>query len=157
MAVVGVGVYRHALEEASSVLADGDEFLSLGKLGQLQDLRLGERRHGKAGTLGRSQEGIHDLSVLLSKNRAGGIDKLTAGSHARGGFLEHRQLQFRKLNRHVLFGQAPRNLRMPAHGAGTRARGIDKHRIEQIYQASHRTTSVPRRARTHHPRRYERP
>ena len=39
VAVVGVGVYRHALEEASSVLADGDEFLSLGKLGQLQDLR----------------------------------------------------------------------------------------------------------------------
>ena len=125
------------MEEASIVLAYENELLGLIELGELQNLCFGKRRHAKAGTLGRSQEGIHDLSVLLSKNRAGGIDKLTAGSHARGGFLEHRQLQFRKLNRHVLFGQAPRNLRMPAHGAGARTRGIDKHRIKQNRLTKH--------------------
>ena len=85
VAVVGVGVYGNALEEASIVLAYENELLGLIELGELQNLCFGKRRHAKAGTLGRSQEGIHDLSVLLSKNRAGGIDKLTAGSHARGG------------------------------------------------------------------------
>ena len=47
MAVVGVGVYRHALEEASIVLAYGYELLGLIELGELQNLRLGERLQAK--------------------------------------------------------------------------------------------------------------
>ena len=137
MAVVGVGVYRHALEEASVVLAYGDELLGLGELGELQNLRLGKRCHAKAGTLGRAQERFHDLRVLLVEDRARCIDELAAGSHARGCFLEHRQLQFGQLNRHILFGQAPRDLGMTAHGAGARARRIDKDRVELNRLAKH--------------------
>ena len=92
VAVVGVGVYGDTLEEASRILAESDEALGMVVLGELQNLSFGERRHGKADALGRGQEGIHDLRVLFIKNRAGGIDKLTAGSNARGCFLEHRQL-----------------------------------------------------------------
>ena len=80
MTVVGVGVYRHALEEASIVLAYGYELLGLIELGELQDLRLGERCDTKVGPFGRGQKGIHDLRVLFIKNRAGGIDELSAGA-----------------------------------------------------------------------------
>ena len=125
------------MEEASIVLAYGDELLGLLEVGQLQNLCLGKRRHAKAGTLGRSKERVHNLRVLFIKNRAGGIDKLTAGSHARGGFLEHRQLQFGQLNRHILFGQAPRDLGMTTHGSGARARCIDKDRVELNRLAKH--------------------
>ena len=118
-------------------MTDGYQLLGLIELGELQNLGFGERRHGKAGALGRGQEGIHDLRVLFIKDRAGGIDKLTAGSHARGGFLEHRQLQFGQLNRHILFGQAPRNLGMTTHGSGARARCIDKDRVELNRLAKH--------------------
>lgn len=38
VAVVGICVYGDALEEASSVLAQGDEALGLGELGELQNL-----------------------------------------------------------------------------------------------------------------------
>ena len=93
VAVVGVGVYRHALEEASIVLAYGYELLGLIELGELQNLRLGERLQAKVRTLGRRQERIHNLRVLLIKDRARRIDELAAGSHTRSGFLEHRQLQ----------------------------------------------------------------
>ena len=61
MAVVGVGVYWHALEKTSVVLAYENELLGLLEIRQLQNLCLGERRHGKAGALGRGQEGIYDL------------------------------------------------------------------------------------------------
>lgn len=138
VAVVGVGVYGDALEEASSVLAQGDEALGVVVLGELQNLSFGERRHGKAGALGRGQECIHDLRVLFVKNRAGGIDKLTASGHARGCFLEHRQLQAGQLGRNVVLGQTPRNLGVAAHGASTRTRRIDKHRVEQGRLAKHR-------------------
>ena len=93
MAVVGVGVYRHALEEALIVLAYGYEFLGLIELRELQNLRLGERCDAKVGALGRGQEGIHDLRVLFIKNRAGGLDELSAGGHARRSLLKHRQLK----------------------------------------------------------------
>ena len=137
MAVVGVRINGHTLEEASSVLAQGDEVLGVIVLGELQNLGLGERRHGKTGALGRSQEGVHDLRVLFIKNRAGGIDKFTAGSHARGCFLEHRQLQLGQFSRNVVLGQTPRYLGVTAHGAGARARRIDKHRVEQGRLAKH--------------------
>ena len=137
VAVVGIGVYRHALEEASIVLAYGYELLGLIELGELQNLRIRERRHGKAGALGRSQEGIHDLRVLLVENRARRIDELAAGSHARSSLFEHRKLQFGQLNRHIFFGQAPRYLRMTAHGSGARARRIDKDRVELNRLAKH--------------------
>lgn len=78
MAVVGVGVYRHALEKSSVVLAYGNELLGLIELGELQNLRLGERCDAKVDALGRGQEGIHNLRVLFIKNRAGGIDELSA-------------------------------------------------------------------------------
>ena len=110
VAVVGVSVYGDALEESAVVLSYGNELLSLFELRQLQDLRFGERSYGKAGALGRSQKRIHDLHILFIKDRAGGINKLTAGSNARGCFLEHRQLQFGQLGRNVLLGQAPGNL-----------------------------------------------
>ena len=112
VAVVGIGVYGDALEEASIVLTNGYEFLGLIKLGELQNLCLGKRCHAKAGALWRSEERVHDLRVLLIEDRACRIDELAADSHARGGFLEHRQLQFGQLNRHILFGQSPRNLGM---------------------------------------------
>ncbi len=56
-------------------------------LGELQDPGFGKWRHGKALALGRGQEGIHDLRVLFVKNRAGGVDELAAGNHARSSFL----------------------------------------------------------------------
>ena len=52
VAVVGVGVYRHALEEASIVLAYGYELLGLIELGKLQDLGFGKRFYDKALALG---------------------------------------------------------------------------------------------------------
>ena len=107
-----------ALEEASSVLTDGYELLGLVEFGKLQDLGFGERRHGKAPALRRGQKGINNLHVFLVKDRAGGVDELAAGSYARSSLFEHRQLQFGQLNRHILFGQAPRNLGMTTHGAG---------------------------------------
>ncbi len=131
VAVVGVGVYGDALEESAIVLAYGNELLGLGKLGELQNLGFGERRQAKVCALRRGQEGIHDLRILFIKNRAGGIDELAAGSHTRGRFLEHRQLQAGQLSPNVLLSQTPRYLRVTAHSAGARARGIDKHCIEQ--------------------------
>ena len=56
VAVVGVRINGDTLEEASSVLAQGDEALGMIVLGELQNLGFGERRHGKAGALGRVQE-----------------------------------------------------------------------------------------------------
>ena len=53
VAVVGICVYGDALEKPTVVLAHGDKLLGLGKLGELQNLGFGERRHGKAGALGR--------------------------------------------------------------------------------------------------------
>ena len=76
VAVVGVGVYRHALEEASIVLAYGYELLGLIELGELQNLCLGKGCHTKAGTLGRVQESVHNLRVLLVEDRARRIDEL---------------------------------------------------------------------------------
>ena len=93
VAVVGVGVYGDALEEATVVLTDGYQFLGLLEIGELQNLRLGERLQAKVRTLGRRQERIHNLRVLLIKDLARRIDELAAGSHTRSGFLEHRQLQ----------------------------------------------------------------
>ena len=87
--VVGVRVYGNALEEASVVLADRYEILGLDEFGQLQNLRLGERLHSKALALGRSQECIDYLRVFLVKDRAGSVDELTAGSHARSRFFKH--------------------------------------------------------------------
>lgn len=65
VAVVGIRVYGHALEEAPIVLAYGYELLGLIELGELQNLCLGERRYSKAGALRRVQESIHHLRVLL--------------------------------------------------------------------------------------------
>lgn len=80
VAVVGVGVYGDALEKSAVVLTYGNELLGLIELGELQNLRLGERCDAKVDALGRGQEGIHDLRVLFIKNRAGGIDELSAGA-----------------------------------------------------------------------------
>ena len=68
VAVVGVGVYWHALEEASIVLAYGYEFLGLIELGELQNLCFGKRRHAKAGTLGRSQ-GTRPPTCVFSSSK----------------------------------------------------------------------------------------
>ena len=137
VAVVGIGVYGDALEEATIVLAYGNELLGLIELGELQNLCLGKRCHAKAGALWRSEERVHDLRVLLIEDRACRIDELAADSHARSSLFEHRKLQFGQRNRHILFGQAPRDLGMTAHGTGARARRIDKDRVELNRLAKH--------------------
>ena len=130
--------YGDALEEPTVVLAYGNELLGpWGKLGELQNLSFGERRYGKAGPSG--GQGIHDLRVLFIKHRAGGIDKLTAGSHARARLpLSIVNVSLGSSIVTSFSGQTPRNLGMTAHGASTRARRIDKDRVEQGGLAKHR-------------------
>ena len=87
VAIVGVGVYGDALEKPAVVLTYGDELLGLFKLGELQNLRLGEGCQAKARALWRSQKRIHNLRVLLIKDRARRIDELAILGNARGGSL----------------------------------------------------------------------
>ena len=55
VAVVGIGVYGDALEEATIVLAYGNELLGLIELGELQNLCLGKRCHAKAAPSGEAR------------------------------------------------------------------------------------------------------